>query len=49
MTGFFIGIFIGGFIGVTFMAMCVASSYEPPASRPPRSRIVYIRGRKEGE
>lgn len=49
MTGFFVGIIIGGFVGATFMAMCVASSHEPPAPRPPRSRIVYIASPYKGD
>ncbi len=49
MIPFLIGAFSGGFIGVTFMAMCVASSHEPPAPRPPRSRIVYIASPYKGD
>lgn len=31
MTGFIIGLFIGAIFGVAIMALCVASSEEPPA------------------
>lgn len=49
MTGFFVGIIIGGFVGATFMAMCVASSKEPPAPRPPHNPIVYIASPYRGD
>lgn len=35
MTGFIIGVFVGGFLGVTIMALCAASSKEPPTPEPP--------------
>ena len=31
MIGFIIGVFIGSIFGVAIMALCVASSEEPPA------------------
>lgn len=31
MIGFVIGVFIGAVFGVAIMALCVASSKEPPA------------------
>jgi hypothetical protein len=38
MIGFIIGVFVGGFIGVTIMALCAASSKEPPAPEPPQEK-----------
>jgi len=49
MTGFIIGIFVGGFIGVAFMALCVAGSKEPPAPKPTQGRIVYIASPYKGD
>ena len=41
--------FAGGFIGVTFMALCVASSKEPPAPNPTQGRMVYIASPYKGD
>lgn len=49
MIGFIIGTFAGGFIGVTFMALCVASSKEPPAPSPTQGRMVYIASPYKGD
>ena len=34
---FILGVFVGGIIGVTIMALCITSSDEPPA---PRKEVV---------
>lgn len=49
MIGFIIGTFAGGFIGVTFMALCVASSKESPAPNPTQGRMVYIASPYKGD
>lgn len=42
MIGFIIGVFVGGFLGVTLMAICAASSKEPPAPDPiPESQKLH--------
>jgi hypothetical protein len=49
MIGFIIGTFVGGFIGVTFMALCVAGSKEPPAPSPTQGQMVYIASPYKGD
>jgi len=47
MIPFLIGAFSGGFIGVTFMALCAIGSKEPPA--PTAGRVVYIASPYKGD